>query len=213
MGWNKITVRQYIALKPLNKKILDLEAMPKPEDMFEAANLNISIMEAKCEKLALMFGKPLNYFETLPSHKFVGLYKDALYIESLPLPRELNPTIQPNKIKYTAITNPAKFNVHQWYAYLGYKEDIRGNMAKLLPWFYIPEGFDYTKEPSDYEEDLLDAKLSDVSGCFFLLSRLWSKWQAAVKISNQTIIMETMEVISQAEQWQMSKSTTDGIMP
>lgn len=211
MGWNKITVRQYIALKPINDTIKELEARPKPTDMIEAAELSIEIMEAKAEKMHIMFDKPSDYFMNLPTEKFVESCKHVLRIESEPLPKTLNEVIKINGNKYTAFTNPSKFNVHQWFAYLGYKGDIIGNLAKMLPWIYRPEGFDYDKhEPSDYENDMLDAKIVDISGCFFLLLTRWQKWQIAVLQNNQMLMETLTEHLRQAEQWAKSQTITDG---
>lgn len=212
MGWNKITVRQYIALKPINDTIKELEAQTKPEDMIGAAELSIEIMEAKAEKMHIMFDKPLDYFMNLSTDKFVESYKHVLRIEAEPLPKTMNETIKVNGNTYTAFINPSKFNVHQWYAYLGYKGDIITNLAKMLPWIYRPEGFDYDKhEPSDYEADMLDAKLVDISGCFFLLLTRWQKWQIAVLHQNQMLMEMLTDHLIQAEQWAKSQSFTDGI--
>jgi hypothetical protein len=214
MAWNKITVRQYIALKPINDTIKELEALPKPTDTIEAVNLSIDIMEAKSEKMSIMFGKPKDFFMNLSTDKFVESYKHVLRIEAEPLPKTLNEVIKVNGNKYIAFVNPSKFNVHQWYAYLGYKSDIIGHMAKMLPWIYRPEGFDYDKhEPSDYENDMLDAKLTDISGCFFLLLTQWQKWQTKVLQQNEMLMETLTSHLNEAEQWARSQSTTVGFTP
>lgn len=205
MAWNKITVGQYIALKEINDRIKELEAKPHTDD------LTVEIIEAKCEKLSLIFNKPVSYFERLSFEKFNTSYKMALLIEAEPMPTELNEVITVNGNKYIAFTNPAKFNVHQWYAYLAYQNDIRRNMAKLLTWFYRIEGFDYDKhEPSDYEKDMLDAKMSDVCGCFFLLSKLYAKWQTAVEEKNKELMNKIPDHLDRLEQWAKSQNTMAG---
>jgi len=214
MAWNKITVKQYIDLKPITETIKELEALPKPTDTMEAIQLSIDIMEAKAQKMHIMFGKPLDYFMNLQNDKFIEFYKHVLRIESEPMPKQLNESIKINGKVYKAFTNPAKFNVHQWYAYLAFKDDLVTNMAKMLTWIYRPEGFDYDKdEPSDYENDMLDAKLTDVSGCFFLLLTQSLKWQIDVSQQNQTLMEMLTNHLSQLETWGKSQSTTDGFIP
>ena len=204
MGWNKVTVDQYVKLRAVNENIKELEALEKTPDN------NLEVLQAKCEKMALIFDKPVEYFENIPFIKLEESYKMALRIESEPLPQELKPVLKINGTTYNAITDPSKFNVCAYLAYQQYGKDIRGNMANILSWIYRVEGYDSTDEPGDHVPNMLQAKLTDVSGCFFLLLKRFRKWKAALPVFEEMAIMASTDHLQEALKWQKSQSSMDG---
>lgn len=216
MTLNHLTVKQYLELLPIRAKIKAIEEALVDCPEADRFDLNLDLMEAKAEKLSVVFSKPVEYFQKMSFAKLHTSYAHALKIEAEAMNERVIDEITLNGTTYKPILDAADFDTCAYLSLQVYRKDVHANFADILTWIYLPVGTDQKDRPDDlkkWREDMLTAKMNEVSGAFFLFLKRCKRWKAAMPAYDLKMIEMLKIHAREVETWVKSQNTTDGVTP
>lgn len=148
MGFNKVTVKQFIELAKVDK--------------------DLPFYDRICRRLSILTGKPEEHFEAMEFDKLNALAASISFLDVAPVVK-VKPVLWLRGTRYVLKDKPAEYNTSAYLAFKTYEKTKEQNIHHLLAWMYRPT---FSKHnPEKAAADFLHAKITDVQGAFFLFTR------------------------------------------
>lgn len=184
-----MTVKQYMAIKAI------------PEEM--------STREAGAIKMSILFGKPVEHYEGLSFKEFDKLLPYILFIDTDPV-APVKRTIWIGFTRYKLHDKVSDYNPDTGLSLVHFRTiGLLANIHKFAGWIYRPTFAKHDKYKA--ANDLLNAKITDVYGGFFLFSKKAKKLKDVLNVYSQMAMMDLAEHLDQVTRHYQEAG--DGITP
>lgn len=167
-------VRSYRKLKVGD--YIKIQAIPK----------DLSKRERAAEIMAIVTGKPVEYFESLTHKSFDKMASRLLFLDSDLPSKRVKKVIWLGMERYRLVDKLEESSTEMWASIMHYRtKGTAQNMAHILAWMYRPTfgKFDPEKAEKLFRER---ANISEVYGAFFLFSRIMRRWKIGLDLLQET---------------------------